>query len=585
VPTYTLTRRELLLGTAASAGTLALADSGAARAADVPVVPSTPGSLAATRAALDRYVPKYLATMHAPGITVGLATREGTTDETAYGWSNRETREPVSTGHLFQIGSITKSFVALTLLQLQDEGKVEIARPILDYLPWLPIEQPFGAITVHHLLTHSSGLPSESPLLPAEGARLVPRYAPGQRFSYSNWAYDVLGTLIERLDGRPWPRAVEHRIFAPLGMTASSGAITGGTDVRAARSYVWREDAAIPRSEAMALTMAGPLAVTRGAGSIASTAGDMNRFMRMLLGRGAGPHGRVVSEPAFDAFATGHVPAPDWGTDVRYGYGMAIEMRDGERVLRHTGGMVSFMSSLQVNLDTGVGAFASINAQQGFRPNRVTNYALASMRATRLGAPPPPEPDSDEREAPALADYTGTYTNESGRHLQVVAAGTQLVLVDGTRRISLDYTGGDQFIAPDPAFAPHHLVFERAKTGTTSAGEAPPAVEILGHGEQSYFHSRFGGSRTDTTPSALRALQGTYRSDDPWVGTTRIVARRGQLWMQGSWEGPVPLLRDGAHTWRAHDLQSPDVIRFDAFVEDRPQILWLGGVAVARASV
>jgi hypothetical protein len=55
--------------------------------------------------------------------------------------------------------------------------------------------------------------------------------------------------------------------------------------------------------------------------------------------------------------------------------------------------------------------------------------------------------------------------------------------------------------------------------------------------------------------------------------------------MQGSWEGPVPLLRDGAHTWRAHDLQSPDVIRFDAFVEDRPQILWLGGVAVARASV
>ena len=602
MPTPTLTRRDLLLGTGAAAGALALPAAEAANAASGAVGPASPsapatGRLAATRAALDRYVPQYLATMHAPGMTIGLATREDGSDEVAYGWSNRETREPVSTAQLFQIGSITKSFVALTLLQLQDEGKLEIARPVLDYLPWLPIEQPFGAITVHHLLTHTSGLAAESPLFPVDGARLAPHYAPGQRFHYSNWAYDVLGTLIERLDGQPWPRSVERRIFGPLGMTASSGAITGGTDVRAARSYVWREDAAIARSDALALTMAGPLAVTRGAGSIASTAGDMARYMRMLLERGAGPRGRIVSERAFEAFASGHVPAPDWGEGVHYGYGIAIEMRDGERVLRHTGGMVSFMSSMQVNLDAGVGAFASINAQQGFRPNRVTRYALASMRAAKLGTPPPPEPVTDERDAPTLADYLGTYTSAAGRRLQVDADGTQLVLVDGARRIPLDYTGGDQFIAPDPAFAPHHLVFERtqptaadASDGTSvpqqpGGADAAPPVVMLGHGDQSYFHSRFAESRTDTTAPELRALQGTYRCDDPWIGTTRIVARRGQLWMQGAWEGPVPLLPAGPHTWRIYDPQTPDVVRFDAFVDGQPQVLWLGGVAVARASV
>lgn len=600
MPTLTLTRRDLLLGAGVTAGALALPNAGTAQAAGTPaassaLAASATGRLVATRAALDRYVPGYLATMHAPGMTVGLATRDGETHAVTYGWSNRETREPVSVGHLFQIGSITKSFVGLTLLQLQDAGRLEIARPILDYLPWLPIEQPFGAITVHHLLTHTSGLPGESPLFPAGGVRLKPHYAPGTRFSYSNWAYDVLGALIERLDGEPWPRVVERRIFAPLGMSASSGAITGGTDLHAARSYVRREDAAVRRSDALALTMAGPLTVTRGAGSIASTAGDMARYMRMLLDRGAGPSGRIVSEGAFDAFSTGYVPAPDWGDGVQYGYGIAVEMRDGERVLRHTGGMVSFMSSLQVNLDAGVGAFASVNAQQGYRPNRVTGYALASMRATRLGVPPPSEPVAGERDAPVLGDYVGAYSNSAGRSLQVVADGTQLVLVDGSRRIPLDHAGGDQFIAPDPAFAPHYLVFERAPpaagasesaaAGSTDDGKPAPAVDSFGHGDQTYFHSRFTGSRIEATPTELRALQGTYRCDDPWIGTTRIVARRGQLWIHTAWDGPAPLLADGVNTWRVLDLQSPDVIRFDAFVDGRPQLLWIGGVAVARASV
>jgi D-alanyl-D-alanine carboxypeptidase len=591
--THTLTRRDLLFAAGATAGSLALPEASAANASSgqAGAVPpaAPPDSLAVTRAALDRYVPRYLQVMHAPGMIVGLATRDGVAHDMAYGWSNRESREPVSATHLFQIGSISKSFVALTLLQMQDEGRVEIARPVLDYLPWLPIEQPFGPITVHHLLTHSSGLPGESPPIPAGGARLVPRHAPGTRFHYSNWAYDVLGMLVERLDGQPWARVVERRIFAPLAMRASAGAITGSTDLRATRSYVLRDDAACPRSDALSLSMAGPLTVARGAGSIAATAGDMALYLQLLLNGGAGPDRRIVSQRAFEVFCTAHVPAPDWGDGVHYGYGIAIEMRDGERVLRHTGGMVSFMSSLQVNVDAGVGAFASVNAQQGYRPNRVTRYALESMCAARRQAPPPPEPAADEREAPAVEEYLGSYTNAAGRRLEVVTDGGRLVLIDGTRRIPLEHGAVDQFVAPDPAFAPDVLVFERAAvpaaaTATTDAG-ASGAVEILGHGDQSYFHARFADTRVDPTPAALRSLQGTFRSDDPWIGTTRIVARRSQLWMQTSWEGPVRLLQDGLHTYRSGDLQTPDVIRFDAFVDGQPQLLWIGGVAVARSSV
>jgi hypothetical protein len=315
--------------------------------------------------------------------------------------------------------------------------------------------------------------------------------------------------------------------------------------------------------------------------------------MRVLLNEGAGPNGRIVSERAFKAFMASHVPAPDWGEGVHYGYGIAIEIRDGERVLRHTGGMVSFMSSMQVNLDAGVGAFASINAQQGYRPNRVTKYALEVIRAAQRKASAPFEPVADERDAPTLTDYLGTYTNAAGRRLDVIADGGQLVLVDGARRIPLEPYGGDQFVAPDPAFAPHALVFERTPAPDTedpaqkgAADAKPPRpVEILGHGDQSYFHSRYAGSRVDPTTPEMRKLQGTYRCDDPWIGTTRIVARRGQLWMQTYWEGPVPLVADGPHTYRLYAPEVPDVVRFDAFVDGQPQVLWTWGVPVARSSV
>jgi len=98
---------------------------------------------------------------------------------------------------------------------------------------------------------------------------------------------------------------------------------------------------------------------------------------------------------------------------------------------------------------------------------------------------------------------------------------------------------------------------KNAVTAVTAEAKPPPAIEILGHGEQSYFQSRFAGSREDATPSEMRSLQGMYRCDDPWIGTLRIVARRSRLWMQSSWDGPVPLLAAGPNTYRIGDPQSP----------------------------
>ena len=118
-------------------------------------------------------------------------------------------------------------------------------------------------------------------------------------------------------------------------------------------------------------------------GCIASTPGDMARYARMLLNHGQGPHGRIVSEQSFALMSTPHIKAPEFSQTASYGYGIAVDTLDGHKILRHTGGMIAFASSIHVDLDGGVAAFASINAMQGYRPTAVTEYAARLLRAER----------------------------------------------------------------------------------------------------------------------------------------------------------------------------------------------------------
>jgi CubicO group peptidase (beta-lactamase class C family) len=166
--------------------------------------------------------------MNAPGMTLALARREGAGRVATFGFADRESQEAVTPDHLFQVGSITKSFVALTCLQLHDEGKLDFDRPILEYLPWLPIVAKQGVITPHHLLTHTSGLPNALGFLMSDpGARYVQAYRPGEHFHYCNLGYCILGHLIAHIDERSWSESVRRRIFEPIGMKASSAVIGG----------------------------------------------------------------------------------------------------------------------------------------------------------------------------------------------------------------------------------------------------------------------------------------------------------------------------------------------------------------------
>lgn len=485
-------------------------------------------------ARLDEYVERHLREAGAPGMTLALADRGGPVRVSTYGFADTKAGTAVRPETLFEIGSISKSFAAVALLQMLDEGRVDLQRPVVEYLPWLKLEQRHGAVAAHHLLSHTSGLPG-APLLPesvAVGLETV--FKPGEKFVYSNIGYLILGLLIEALDRRPFADALAARVLKPLGMTASAPLISQVLRPRMAVGYAPEfEDRPFPLRGRLA--EAAFIEVDTAAGGVASTAPDMVAYMRMLLNRGAAPSRRLVSEKSFELLTKPVVKAPFRGEEASYAYGLWVSQnKEGATHLRHTGGMVAFSSSLDVDLTNGVAAFASVNASlSGYRPVVVTKYALELLNAERAGrelpAPPAPPPPPDE--VKNAADYAGTYAAPDGRQLVLSAEGGRLLLTNRGRAVALERSGGpDSFIVKHPEFELFRLVFGR---------EEGKVVEV-GHGADWYTNAAYKGPRTFDYPKEWAAYAGRYRHESAWYGSTRIVLRRGRLWFEGE-QDLVPL--------------------------------------------
>jgi len=532
-----------------------------------------------TMRTLDRFIAGYCAAMNAPGLTLGLANSQGTIRTASFGYVDLAAKLPVTTSHLFEIGSISKSFVGLTILQLHEEHKVDLQAPIRSYLPWLSMETTYGEILVHHLLTHSSGMPDDAPVIPSSPERR-PRQAlpPGSEFHYSNWGYDVLGRLIETVDGRPWHAAVSARVLKPIGMTDTSPTITSASRPRIARSYVpLHDDRPYPRHGALA--PAGNLAVEFAAGSIASTPGDMTLYMQMILNHGEIRGGRIISEDSFKLFSTPHIAAPAFGPTAGYGYGIAVDKLDGHVRLRHTGGMVSFMSAIHMDLDARIGAFASVNAQLGYRPNPVAQLAVQLLRAEKEGSKPPAEPPFDAAaKVESAASYSAIYTSAAGRRIEIKNTSDRLTLIADGRAIPLQQSEDGGFIADQAGFDLFPIVFERGPSSPGAADQSNVPITALSYGADWYARAGYQGEKALEPSAALAKYVGQYYSENPWFGTIRVVQRQRQLWMGGT----DPLVPIGNHLFRIGKDAGPGVVEFSELIGDRPSLLWIDGVQFLR---
>jgi hypothetical protein len=205
------------------------------------------------------------------------------------------------------------------------------------------------------------------------------------------------------------------------------------------------------------------------AGCVASTPADMARYLRCLLRRGITDSGtRILSKESFQAMTSHHIDAEEWGPHAGYGYGIGVDTVDGDHVAMHTGGMVSFMSAIYLNLSRGVAAFSSINAQQGYRPMPVARFATQALAAVAASsanpdpiAPPAAEkPESTTASTPAskFPQYVGRYVNDDPWKGSLTVTETDGVL--HLNKTALDPAPDGSFHVASKPYTPDRVAFD-----------------------------------------------------------------------------------------------------------------------------
>jgi CubicO group peptidase (beta-lactamase class C family) len=255
-----------------------------------------------------------------------------------YGYANAEHEVLNTVRTKFRLGSITKQFTAMAILILAEQGKLKLDDPVGKYIDLAP--KAWEGVTIHHLLTHTSGVPSytNSPdymkkmMMPETTASMIARFRdkplefkPGERFHYSNSGYFLLGAVIDKVSGKSYERFLKEAIFDPLAM-ANTGYDHASTVLPGrASGYVFDGD---HLRNAQYLDMAQPYA----AGSLYSTVDDLARWDRALRDE------KLISH---QSYAIMYTPIKN-----NYAYGWVVTTSKGRKQIEHGGGINGFASEI-----------------------------------------------------------------------------------------------------------------------------------------------------------------------------------------------------------------------------------------------
>jgi len=506
---------------------------------------------------LDSFVEERRRADNTPGLALAVTDRERILHLSLHGFADLGAQIPVAADTLFEIGSISKSFTAFALMQLVEEGQLDLHAPVTDYLPWFEAQSEYEPITIHHLLSHTAGLVRGTDF---SGEATYEVYAlreteataaPGTFFHYSNVGYKVLGLVLEEVLGRSYGEIIQGRILDPLGMRATEATITHEARGRMAVGYESLCDdrpdhPSYPRMPATWLEYEG------GDGSIAATVTDMAAYVRMLMNHGQGPRTPIVSEESYALMAKCVIETPEEEEGTSYGYGLVISESDGRTCIGHGGGMVGYYSAILADMDDGLGIVVLTNGPG--EPGEIARSALGLIGSVLHNQESPALiPAPDRAQVGNGIDYEGTYM-AGPRTFSLAPEGGRLVMSYDDDTIALERQGQDCFYVPHRDFALFLLRFGR---------EGGQVVEAF-HGPDWYTTDRYTGARSFDYPTEWEAHTGQYRSYNPWYPNFRVALRKGAL---------VLIERDGdeAPMWHltdsnfrvGKDERSPERIRFD----------------------
>jgi CubicO group peptidase (beta-lactamase class C family) len=368
-----------------------------------------------------------------PGANLAILC-EGEVVDTSYGVLNLRTKAEVTPDSLFQIGSITKVWTATLVMQLVDEGLLDLDEPVAKYLPDFKVADPevTRTVTARHLLAHSSGIDGDLFLDTGRGDDCVEKYVAacadlkqnhplGATMSYCNSGYTVLGRLIEVVRGASWDAVLRERLFTPLGL-ASAGTLPEEALLhRAAVGHITP-----PGQEIQVAPVWGIFRSAGPAGLIHATARETLAFAQLHLADGVAPDGtRVLSAESAQQMRQPQIAVADpYTLGSHWGLGWILMTWSGREVYGHDGGTIGQSAFMRIVPDANVAVCLLTNGghtQDLFRD--LFNEILGEL--TSISLPERPEPPA-AASAADLTPYGGLYARE-GVELTIEVEGDHLV--------------------------------------------------------------------------------------------------------------------------------------------------------------
>lgn len=397
-------------------GVLCLCVGGSAAAHDIDRTPAPDLAVLKTRIA------DVLTAHHVPGAGYALLTRDELLTADGVGLADLAHDMPVTADTRFRVGSLSKPVLAVALLQLAEQNRLDLQASVKDIAPEVDIRNPWqetDLVRVAQLLEHSAGFDDmhfrnvynleDDPRMPLLGAlnrgyhALQVRWRPGVRFAYSTPGYGVAGYLLEKTVGQPFENWLAEQVLQPLGMTRSTFDYSGGELDGLAVGYDTAQEAVRNR----------PIYL-RPAGNLATTAGDLAHFVHMLMHGGRLDGNRVLQEDSVLRMQHGETTlAAKAGVQTGYGMGLQARVQNSLLLYGHSGSSDGYTSSFGYSTRHGFGFVVLLNranAQVAVREIRQLILAYLGQHAV-----PDFPPVADV--APAiLTTYTGYYRQVNPRN-------------------------------------------------------------------------------------------------------------------------------------------------------------------------
>jgi len=400
-----------------------------------------------------------------PGIAVGLL-HHAHEETTATGITSILTRQPVTEDTVFQIGSISKVFTATLAMQLVEDGLLDLDRPVIDYVPDLPLADVTArtSVTLRHLFSHGAGFEGDRFIDYGRGddalARSIAGFdtlqqwtAPGELYFCSNAGFYLAGRVIERACGAPFETVMRERLFEPLGLRSAvffaEEAITLPHAV-GHRLPSWEAGHTIAQGYSLPRNL-------NAAGGIVTTTRELLRFAQMHIDDGEIDGTRLISPQSARAMRSPHMdagPGRGW-----YGIGWAINDYDEFRIVGHGGATGGFRAQLTVVPERSFAIAILTNGEPGSRAiQEIEAWALEQYLGVRR-----PVPEAISLGKKKLGALTGIYTRHDGR----------FTISRAKDHLKVEYVGIDEESGEQEDEATYHLepIGERLFRSITGPGK------------------------------------------------------------------------------------------------------------------